>query len=193
MDNRTHGFKAYYSTVGPIRRLPGSLIKPLLVYAPALEEDLISPATPVLDEKTDFGGYEPKNFSGTYSGYISVRESLAKSVNIPAVKILNSTGVSKAAEYMKKLGLEIPADDYSLALALGGMKEGFSLNELINAYSAFPNGGEYFSSGFIRKIVIDGRSAYHKNDRAMRVFSDDTAYLINDMLKTAAQSGTAKN
>ena len=192
LDNRTHGFKAYYSTVGPIRRLPGSLIKPLLVYAPALEEDLISPATPVLDEKTDFGGYEPKNFSGTYSGYISVRESLAKSVNIPAVKILNSTGVSKAAEYMKKLGLEIPADDYSLALALGGMKEGFSLNELINAYSAFPNGGEYFSSGFIRKIVIDGRSAYHKNDRAMRVFTDDTAYLINDMLKTAAQSGTAK-
>lgn len=54
LDNKTHGFKAYYSTVGEIKRLPGSLIKPLLVYAPALEEDMISPATPILDEKQIF-------------------------------------------------------------------------------------------------------------------------------------------
>lgn len=192
LNNETHGFRAYYSTAGDIRRLPGSLIKPLLVYAPALEENLISPATPVLDEKTDFGGYEPKNFDDSYNGYISVRESLSRSVNIPAVKILNSTGIAKSAEYMKKMNLEISAEDYSLALALGGMKDGFTLNEMMSAYSAFPNGGEYAKAGFIRKIVIDERTAYTQNERTTRVFSEETAYLIDDMLKTAAETGTAK-
>ncbi len=186
------GFKAYYSTAGDLRRLPGSLVKPLLVYAPALEEDLISPATPILDERTNFGGYEPKNFDGGYNGYISVRESLSRSVNIPAVKILNTTGVAKSAAYMKKMGLEIPADDYSLALALGGMKEGFTLNELLSAYATFPGGGEYEAAGFIREIVVDGHTAYHRARKKTRVFSEDTAYLIDDMLKTAAKTGTAK-
>lgn len=102
LDNATHGFKAYYSTAGTIRRLPGSLIKPLMVYGPAVEEDIIAPATPILDEKTDFGGYSPKNFGDTYNGYVSARECLARSLNVPAVKILNSVGVEKAARYMQK-------------------------------------------------------------------------------------------
>ena len=192
LDSKTHGFKAYYSTVGEIKRLPGSLIKPLLVYAPALEENLISPATPILDERTNFAGYEPKNFDGSYSGYLSVRECLSKSVNVPAVKILNSMGVAKSAEYMKKMGLAISEEDYSLALALGGMKEGFTLNGLLDAYSTFSCGGEYAEGGFIREVLIDGRPAYHKTERKTRVFSEETAYLVNDMLKTAAKTGTAK-
>lgn len=62
LDNRTHGVKACYSTIGSnIKRLPASLMKPLAVYAPALEENVVTPATPVLDEKTDFGGYSPNN------------------------------------------------------------------------------------------------------------------------------------
>lgn len=192
LDEQTHGFKGYFSTVGNIRRLPGSVIKPLLVYAPALENDLISPATPVLDEKINFAGYEPKNFDGAYSGYISVRESLSKSVNIPAVKILNATGVKKSAEYLEKMNLPISEEDHSLALALGGMKEGFTLNELVGAYSVFPCGGEYEEPGFIRSVTIDGRRVYRKSDRKTRVFSEETAYLTSDMLKTAATTGTAK-
>ena len=65
LDNRTHGVKACYSTIGSnIKRLPASLMKPLAVYAPALEENVVTPATPVLDEKTDFGGYSPNNYGG---------------------------------------------------------------------------------------------------------------------------------
>ena len=192
LDCKTRGFKAYYSTAGEIGRLPGSLVKPLLVYAPALEEDFISPATPVLDERTDFGGYEPKNFDGTYGGYMSAREALAKSVNVPAVKLLNAVGVRRAAGYLEKMGLHIPQEDYSLALALGGMREGFTMNALLNAYATFPCGGEYEPAGFIREIVIDGYRAYGRTRTKTRVFSEETAYLIDDMLKTAAQSGTAK-
>lgn len=192
LDNATHGFKAYYSTAGAIRRLPGSLIKPLMVYGPAVEENIIAPATPVLDEKTDFGGYSPKNFGDTYNGYVSARECLARSLNVPAVKILNSVGVEKAARYMQKMGLEIPEEDYSLALALGGMKNGFSLGDLLAAYSVFPGGGEYQPAGFIREIVIDGFTAYKRVFRPTRVFSEETAYLVNDMMKTAVKTGTAK-
>lgn len=61
-----------------------------------------------------------------------------------------------------------------------------------NAYSAFPCGGEYIPAGFIREIVVDGHTAYKRRERSVRVFSEDTAYLIDDMLKTAAKEGTAK-
>ena len=61
LDVKTHGFKAFVSTVGDVKRSPGSTIKPLIAYAPAIEENLLSPATQILDEKTDFNGYAPEN------------------------------------------------------------------------------------------------------------------------------------
>lgn len=192
LDNQTHGFKACFSSVGAIRRLPGSLLKPLLVYAPALEENLLSPATPILDEPIDYGGYSPQNYDGTYHGYVSVRESVAKSLNIPAVKTLNALGTKKCAGYVKKLGLEIADEDLSLALALGGMKSGFSLQQLVSAYSALPCGGTYTAGGFISKIKIDGKTIYERPTTQTRVFSEESAYLTTDMLATAAKTGTAK-
>ncbi len=191
LDKRTGGFKGCYSTVGEIRRLPGSTIKPLLVYAPAIEENFISPATPILDEKTDFGGYSPENYGREYSGYVSARDCLAKSLNVPAVKILNSVGVKKAAGYLARLGLRVDEEDESLALALGGMKNGFSLCELMRGYDAL-YGGEVQTVGFIREIKIDGQSVYRKAAKKERVFSKETAYLTTDMLKTAVKTGTAK-
>lgn len=192
LSNDSCGIRAWHSTIGNARRLPGSLIKPLLVYAPAIEENILSPATPILDEKTDFGGYEPGNYGGVYSGYMSAREALSKSANVPAVKVLASLGVEKGAAYLEKTGLHVPEEDYSLALALGGMREGFSAAELLGAYATFPNGGIFRPARFIRKVVIDGIQAYGGSGERTRAFSEETSYLIDDMLKTAAESGTAK-
>lgn len=192
LDNATHGFKACVSSVGNIRRLPGSLIKPLLVYAPALEENLISPATPILDEKVNYGGYSPENFDKCYHGYVSARECVEKSLNIPAVKVLSSLGVSKGAAYLERLGLPVDSTDESLALALGGMKNGYSLQNLVEAYSTLPNGGVLKNCGFISEIRIDGIGVYKKKDGGSRVFTEETAYLMTDMLKSTAKSGTAK-
>lgn len=192
MDTQTQTFKACVSTVGAIRRLPGSLIKPLLVYAPALEENFLSPATPILDEKIDYGGYAPNNFDGLFHGYVSVREALSKSLNVPAVKTLEGIGVKTGVAYLEKLGLSVEKDDLSLALALGGMKNGFCFNDLISAYSAFSNGGEYVKGSFIAEIKIDGACVYKRKISPVRVFSEETAYLTTDMLKTAAKTGTAK-
>ncbi len=192
LDNSSHGFKGYYSTTGAIQRSPASVIKPLLVYAPAIEENFLSPATPILDEATSFSGYAPKNYDNKYHGYVSARQALANSLNVPAVKILNSVGVKKSAEYIKQMGLTVDESDYSLTLALGGMKNGFSLNEILGAYSTFSAKGEFIPPAFIKKVTANDATVYERKVNAQKVFSEDTAYLISDMLKTAAKEGTAK-
>ncbi len=192
-NNRTNGIKAFYSTCGVLKRLPASTLKPLLVYGPAIEEDLICPATPILDTKTDFSGYCPDDVDGASGQYMSARYALSHSVNIPAVKILNSMGCEKAAAYLEKMNLHIDESDYSLALALGGMKQGFTLPALADGYAVFANMGTFAPSKVISRIENSkGKIIYAYKPRETRVFSEETSYLINDMLKTAVKEGTAK-
>lgn len=192
IDVKTCGFSGFVSSVNNVKRSPASLLKPLLCYAPAIEENVVSPATPILDERVDFAGYSPKNYDGKFNGYVSARESLARSLNVPAVKTLNSVTVTKATQYLDKLGLRVDDEDKTLALALGGMKNGFGAKELFSAYTVFPNGGNYRPSRFIQSIYIDGRKVYTNPSISKRVFSEDTAYLTADALRTAVESGTAK-
>jgi len=192
LDAQTNGFKGCYSTVGEIARLPGSLLKPLLVFAPAMEENVISPATPLLDEEVHYGNYSPKNYDGKYHGYVSARECLAKSLNIPAVKLLETLGIERGVAYLKKMGLNVEKDDYSLALALGGMKNGYSLRALVSAYSTLASGGTYSPCSFVKEVKINGKTVYKKADTPTRVFSEETAYLTTNVLQTATSSGTAK-
>ncbi len=192
LDGRNRGYKACVSTVGNIRRLPGSLIKPLLVYAPAIEEDILSPATPILDEKIDYNGYAPENYGNVYHGYVSARECVEKSLNIPAVKTLESLTVAKGASYLQKMGLPVEKEDESLALALGGMKNGYTLQDMLSAYSTLQNGGVFDACGFIASVKINDKTVYGKPTVEQRVFSEATAYLMTDILRTTAQNGTAK-
>ena len=192
LDNERHLFKACVSSVGNIPRLPGSLIKPLLVYAPALEENLVSPATPILDEKINYAGYSPENYGGKYHGYVSMREAVEKSLNVPAVKTLESLGIERAAKYMSRLNLPVNQSDFSLALALGGMEKGFCLSDISAAYSALANKGVFQPCGFIAKIKINGDTVYTKPENKTQSFSEETAYLMTDVLRTTANNGTAK-
>lgn len=192
LDNRTHGYTCAYSSVGNIRRLPGSIIKPLLVYAPALELNNLVPATPILDEKVQYGEYSPENYDHQYHGYVSMRECVEKSLNIPAVKVLDSIGLEKATPFCEKMGLKIDKEDQTLALALGGMKEGFTLQELTNAYSVFPNQGVYEKGRFIDSIKINGKLVYKHQKNEQKVFSEESAYLMTDILRSTAKQGTAK-
>ena len=192
-DNRSHGITAWYTSEGDIRRQPGSVIKPLAVYAPAVEENKISPCTPILDEKTDFGGYAPSNYKEEYRGYVSARQALAESLNIPAVKILNTLGIDKSESYLRQMQLFLSDADKNLSLALGGLSEGFTLREIAAAYSVFANEGKFAPLAFIRKIEdAQGNTLYERNVVRQKVFSEDTVALMNDMLAAAAKSGTAK-
>lgn len=195
-DNETSGILGYCSTspylVYDIVRQPGSAIKPLSVYVPALEHNIISPATPILDELTTFDDYTPKNYGDKYYGWVSAREALAKSLNVPAVKILSYVGNDRALDYLNKLGFDTVNEDSSLALALGGTKNGTTLIEMAAAYKTLANNGYYKDLSFIREIKdSNGTIIYKHDDKSIKVINDDNAYLITDMLKSVVSNGTA--
>lgn len=192
VNNKTKGIEAYLSTVSNPKRAPGSILKPLLIYAPAFEEGLLCPASPILDQRTDFSGYKPKNFQDEYHGYVSARYAIAKSLNVPAVKTLNALTLEKAGIYAEKMGLTLSKEDKTLALALGAMQYGFRFTDLLSAYTSLASEGNYESCQFVSSVLINGVPVYHQNALKKSVFSPETAYLITDTLKTAADEGTAK-
>lgn len=176
-----------------LKRPPGSTIKPLIAYAPALEKKLIYPTTPILDEQMGFGNYKPTNYNKKYYGWTTVEHSLINSLNIPAVKLLEMNGIEYSKSFCKKLGISFTKKDTSLTLALGGMSTGISLKELANAYTAFANNGKFVEAKYIRYITDKNNEIiYEHNPTNTIAMREDTAYMINEMLSKCAKSGTAK-
>ncbi|MBE5754335.1 MAG: hypothetical protein E7340_03260 [Clostridiales bacterium] len=174
---------AYFSTYGDNKRQIGSIIKPIGVYAPAIEENIVNSCTILCDKKEDFNGYSPSNYNDVYRNNISVKDSLCYSSNICAVKLLNSLGVKKSTDYLNKLGINLSNNDQNLALALGATEKGTKLSDITAAYCAFINKG-YFSNPKCTKNIIKQTNK--------RVFGEDTAYIVSDMLNGAVKYGTAK-
>ena len=191
VDNETKTIQCYTSTSGDLKRCPASAAKPWLIYAPALEEKIITEATKINDEKTNFGNYSPKNADGKFHGYVSAKEALSKSYNIPSVKLADSMGTDKIKEYAKKMNIEFDNDD--LSISLGNLSGGITLNQLISCYSCFTNGGNFVEYSAVEKIVNPkGKVVFNNKKNQNKVFSDSTAFIINDMLKDAVKNGTAK-
>lgn len=197
INNSNHSIEAYIGDsifkILDAKRQPGSCIKPILVYAPALNEDIIYPCSQILDEKTSISNYTPKNVGNVYRGYVSAREALSKSINIPAVKVLSYLGIDKGKAYAENMGITFDEKDDSYTLALGGMTYGVSLQQLAGAYSTFANNGYYAAPKFVSFITDkNNRLVYINKPKAQQVLREDCAYLITDMLRTCATSGTAK-
>lgn len=190
-DNSTMGISAFCSSCYPLKRCPASTVKPLLVYAPCLEENVITLQSKILDEPTSFGAYNPKNYNDVYYGYISAKDCLSKSLNVPAIKLLNAIGTKKAKEYANKMDMDIKNEH--LAMALGSFDQGLTLSQLISCYGTFSNQGNYKKTRFIRKIVSNkGQLIYENKPYEKKIFSKDTAYLINYSLMDAVKNGTSK-
>lgn len=173
-----------------LKRSPASAIKPLLVYAPALESKTVTLATKILNERTDFSGYSPQNYGDEYGGYVSVKDAIKKSLNVPAVKVLNLLSTKKAAEAALKAGVKIT--DLSLASALGAIGEGISVTDLCAAYSVFKNDGIYYTPKRVKSAKIGDKKIYSAQFNETRAFSAGTAELINEALSECAKSGTAR-
>ena len=169
-----------------------SLIKPVLVYAPALEENIITPATVVSDKRKDYGGYSPSNYKNLYYGNVSIRTAISKSINTVAIEVFNSLGTKKAQKYAEKLGLTLGEND-GLAVALGASENGITPLEIAISYSVFQNEGRTSSFSTIDKITDSrGRIIYKYEQSGRKVFSEETAYIITSMLEETAKNGTAK-
>ena len=197
IENKTHGVSAYlgngaYKILDTKRQL-GSTIKPILVYAPAFNENVITEETEILDEKVKIGDYSPSNVGEKYNGYISVKDAVKKSVNTVAIKVLSYVGIDTGKMYAEKLGFTFDEKDDSYALALGGMTYGENLKTLTNAYTTFANLGNFDDAVFVSHITDkNGKVIYkHKTNERM-VFREDSAYLMTDILKETAKSGTAR-
>ncbi|MDD4291357.1 MAG: transglycosylase domain-containing protein [Clostridia bacterium] len=176
-----------------VRRMIGSTAKPIAVYAPLIEENHITQLTPFEDEPVTIGGYSPKNYNDAYYGTVTAKKALSLSLNSVAVRALNQLTPQIAGEYLTRNGIPLTKSDNSLALALGGLTEGVTPVELTQAYSTFARGGTFLPSSFIRSIYTkSGICVYKNNAAAKRVFSEDTSYILTDMLADAVRNGTAK-
>ncbi|MGX7051581.1 PBP1A family penicillin-binding protein [Leuconostoc palmae] len=148
-----HTFRGFnYATQSKLQ--PGSAIKPIAVYAPALERGYnIETLLPNTTRKFGSSNKEVHNALNVETDDVPMYEALEHSYNVPAVYLLNKIGVNAGYESTKKFGLPLSEKDKSLALALGGLTTGVSPMQMAQAYTAFANGGVMSNAHFITKIV----------------------------------------
>jgi penicillin-binding protein 2A len=179
----SHVFRGY-NRATQIKRQPGSTLKPIAVYAPALSSGYSYTST--LEDKLQSYGtnkYKPENYNNQYAGKVAMYQALEQSKNAPAVWLLNKIGVDKGYDYAKKFGLNPGKDDKNLALALGGLTNGVSPIQLASAYTAFANDGTMSKTGFIRKIVdASGNTIVSNTKESKRVISKKVAKEMTSMM-----------
>jgi len=176
------------------RRQPGSSFKPI-IYAAAIDKGY-TPLTVVYDRPITFRyknsrvSWSPSNYDRKFYGPIRLRKALAKSRNVPAVRVLRDIGIDYAIDYAKKLGIESELTR-NLCLALG--PSGVSLLELTTAYSVFTNLGELVHPVFITKILDRyGREVNLMKTENEKAIAPATAYVMTNLLESVVKEGTAK-
>lgn len=175
-------------------RQPGSAIKPILSYAPAIEYLNWSTGQTIHDTAYNYEGSNPpqpvRNIDRQYRGAISIREALYDSRNVPAVKTYEAVGRKKAVDFAAQLG--VPFENDYPSNALGGSEE-FSTLQLAGAYAPFGNGGYYTKPHAIKKIVYrDGHTTENRTPDSVVVMKDSTAYMVTDILRDVLSKGTGK-
>lgn len=214
LDNASGEILAYVGNAGggevdgvAALRQAGSTLKPFL-YELALERRQLTAASlmddSAIDISTPSGMYVPQNYDRHFKGYVSVRTSLASSLNVPAVRTLVMTGLDRFYERLHDVGLSSltqPAEYYGYSLALGSAE--VSLLELSNAYRTLANGGRYGAvslapqGGAAPRRVLDARASFIISDiLADRAARSITFGLKNELATTfwaAVKTGTSKD
>ena len=155
------------------KRSPGSTLKPFL-YALALDEGLIHSESLLADVPQSFSGYQPGNFQASFSGPVGVTEALQKSLNVPAVEVLDRLGPQRFVASLRRGGLklELPrGGEPNLSVILGGAA--VNLESLVGAYTAFARGG------------LAGRPRYTADAplHEARLMSAGAAFIVRDILE----------
>ncbi|WNF38072.1 PBP1A family penicillin-binding protein [Bacillaceae bacterium IKA-2] len=183
-----------YSWATDPKRQPGSTIKPILDYGPAIEHLKWSTYQQITDEPHQYNDTENtkiSNFNNEHAGNVSMRYALQKSINIPAVKAFQAVGIKNATQFGEGLG--IPLESIQESYSLGGFETGFSTLELAGAYAAFGNEGTYHKPYAIRKIVFPDGRTIDLAPEPHQAMSDYTAFMVSDMLKSAVSSNGTGN
>ena len=214
------GKQLYNRATSP--RQPGSSIKPLAAYGPALQQsaelakqgekpslkvigsdnwgDYITAGSVIDDAPLKLNGKTwPRNDSGGYGGPMTLRKAVQQSVNVVAVKVFRQVGIDYSIEMLQKVGisslvLEGEPNDKHDALTLGGMTKGVSPLEMTAAYATFASGGTYREPIFYTQVTdASGQSVLENVQEEERVYDDSVAWIMTDVLKSAVLYGTGKN
>lgn len=174
------------------KRSPGSSLKPISVYTPALESGM-KPDSILEDKPQDY--YPAENYSRTSSGEVPMYQALSESLNLPAVWTLHKIGLDKGFEKTEKFGIPLAKEDKYYGLALGGLKTGVSPLTMASAYSAFANGGVQSEAHLITKIVDSTGAVIVDNTTAKtkQIITKTTADQMTSMLLGVFSSGTGVN
>ncbi len=158
-------------------RSPGSTLKPL-AYGLAFDKGVLTAKTMLADVPIDFGGFEPENFSRDFMGKVSAEDALARSLNIPAVRVLQEIGMGYFIQKLKRANFQqINLDQKKLGLSvvLGGC--GVSLENLVGLYASFANQGRYQALQYLQKNK--------KEEKPIELFSAAASYVITNILTKA--------
>ena len=189
-----HVFRGY-NRATQMTRQPGSTMKPIAVYTPALEHGYFYDSS-LTDKKQSYGSnhYTPQNYNHQYSGSVPMYKAVYESLNAPAVWLLNKIGVNTGYRMAQQFGIPVTKGDRNLALALGGMTKGVSPAQMARAYAVFASGGQLPTTHFITKIE-DSSGKVIKRDRRLktkRIISQKIANQMTSMLIGVYKHGSGK-
>lgn len=176
-----------------LQRQPGSTMKPLAVYTPALEQgydtfDLLA------DTPININGYQPNNYDHQFRGQVTMYDALVHSYNVPAVWLLNKLGLQYGLHAVERFGIPLQEEDHQLGLALGGMSKGTSPLLMAQAFSTFPNNGLMVEAHSIQRIEDSNGELLAKwQQKATRVTEPKIAQTMTYMLKGVIEEGTGMN
>lgn len=185
-------------------RQPGSSIKPLAVYAPAIEENLITPNTVTDDVPRWMGSYWLQNYPVKYRGLTTVLEGVTESINTISANVLEKLGFQTSYEYMtEKFKIstmvdrmvlengEVKSDIGMSPLAIGGLTKGISTFEMAAAYATFPRDGAFTeATTYLTVKDHDGNVVIDNTPSTETILSQRTTYYINQMLTNVVSTGT---
>jgi penicillin-binding protein len=206
IDNRTGGILAFVGSAGGFdwlnrafntTRQPGSSIKPLLVYGPALNEGIISPDSTIIDEpipKSDGSGYYKNANNQYHNGPVTATYALQWSLNIPAIKIFKKLGVQEGFDYLRKM--DMPPSKYDgEAAALGGLTHGYTVTQMTAGYAMIANNGMFNKPHLIDKIVdSEGHVIYDysQSEQPKPILKPNAATALRQMMRQVVTAGTAQ-
>ncbi|MBP1968915.1 penicillin-binding protein [Virgibacillus natechei] len=196
--NRDYSEESQLNYATNAKRSIGSTIKPLLVYAPAMDKGAVQPGTPVADVELDiqFPGQEfspPSNYSDSHYGLVSTRDALSNSYNVSTTRVYSQIIEDDPGDYIRDMGITSITDEefHYPSLSIGGTTTGVTLEENTNAFSTFGNDGNFADAYMIEEIrTADGESLYEHESETRDVFSPQTNYLTIDILRDVLTEGT---
>ena len=173
-------------------RQPGSALKPIAAYTPALEHGYeISDI--LVDAPININGYSPQNFDKQFRGQVTMYDAVVNSYNIPPVKLLHEIGIENGMRTVERFGIPLEEKDRNLGLALGGLHKGTSPLLMAQAFSVFPNDGVMMEAHAITEIKdSEGEIIEKWNEKSVKVTEAEVAQKMTYMLQGAVETGTAK-